>query len=220
MRTMAPPAVAVAVWGLVTGVAMVNNGLSPAMAIVMSLTVFAGSAQLAVIPLMADRAPHAVIWMTAALVNLRFVIFSAASRKYFTKLSFGQRALASYFNSDLGFALFIGRYGKATEFGTPEQWGFFYGSAGVNWVVWQVSSIVGILLGDVAPASWGLELAAIIGLLAVLIPMVKNRAALAGTLTAAAVSVAAVQLPLRLGVLLAVFFGVAVALTIEDRSAT
>jgi predicted branched-subunit amino acid permease len=215
---MTPPSIAIAVWGLVTGVAMVNNGLSPAMAVVMSLTVFAGSAQLAVIPLMADRAPLVVIWLTAALVNLRFVIFSAASRQYFTKLSFVQRSVASYFNSDFGFALFIGRYGNSRELGTPEQWGFFYGSAAMNWVVWQVASITGILLGDVAPASWGLELAAILGLLAVLIPMVRDRAGLAGTLTAAAVSVAAVQLPFRLGVLVGVFLGVAVALTIEART--
>lgn len=39
-------------------------------------------------------------------VNLRFVIFSAASRSYFITLPWRQRLLAGNLNGDLGFALF------------------------------------------------------------------------------------------------------------------
>jgi predicted branched-subunit amino acid permease len=46
----------------------------------MSLLVFAGSAQLAVIPLLAAGAPVWLIWATAACVNLRFLILSAQWR--------------------------------------------------------------------------------------------------------------------------------------------
>jgi predicted branched-subunit amino acid permease len=55
MRDMAGPSVGIAAWGLVTGVAMVKSGLSIPVALVMSLMVFAGSAQLAVIPPPARR---------------------------------------------------------------------------------------------------------------------------------------------------------------------
>ncbi len=79
LRAMAPLGVAISVWGLVTGVAMVNSGLSIPMAILITLTVFAGSAQLAVLPLLATSAPLPIVWVTALLVNLRFVIFAAAS---------------------------------------------------------------------------------------------------------------------------------------------
>ena len=64
-------------WGLVTGVAMVKGGMSVPLALVMSLLVYAGSAQLAVIPLLAVGGPLWVVWLTAACVNLRFVIFSS-----------------------------------------------------------------------------------------------------------------------------------------------
>jgi predicted branched-subunit amino acid permease len=67
----------IAAWGLVTGVAMIKSGLSVPLALCMTLMVFAGSAQLAALPLIAAGAPMWVIWATAFCVNLRFVIFSA-----------------------------------------------------------------------------------------------------------------------------------------------
>jgi len=80
VRSMAPLSLAIGVWGLVTGVAMVNAGMTMPGALAVTLFVYAGSAQLATLPLLAAGAPLPVVWATALLVNLRFVIFSAASR--------------------------------------------------------------------------------------------------------------------------------------------
>ena len=80
MFDMAGTAVGIGAWGLVTGVVMVKSGLSVGLAVFMSLVVYAGSAQLAVIPLMSAGAPLWVIWLTASCVNLRFVIFSSMWR--------------------------------------------------------------------------------------------------------------------------------------------
>ncbi len=212
---MMPFAAAIAVWGLVTGVAMVNAGLSVPIAILITLTVFAGSAQLAVLPLLITSTPLPVVWVTALLVNLRFVIFAAASRKSFVMLPWQQRMLAGYLNGDLGFALFSRRFADDTVNGTPEQWGYFYGGAVVNWVAWMVASIVGILVGASAPEAWGLNLAAYFALLAVLIPMVHRIPAAAGVLVTAVIAVATVHFPMRLGLLLAVVAGVAVAVGVE-----
>src|SRR5580765_3879783 len=59
-----------AAWGLVTGVAMTQSGLGVGLSILMSLTVYAGSAQLASLPLIASGAPIWVIWASAFCVNL------------------------------------------------------------------------------------------------------------------------------------------------------
>jgi predicted branched-subunit amino acid permease len=85
-------AVGIAAWGLVTGMAMVQSGMGLPLAVLMSVFVFAGSAQLATMPLLAAGAPLWVIWTTAACVNLRFLIFSAAWRPYLIGLPFGQAA--------------------------------------------------------------------------------------------------------------------------------
>src|ERR1700712_4079252 len=70
-------------WGLVTGVAMVKSGLSVPLAVLMTLTVYAGSAQFAALPLLAAGAPMWVICAAAFCVNLRFLIYSAQWRIYF-----------------------------------------------------------------------------------------------------------------------------------------
>ena len=57
VRDLAPQAPGVAAWGLMTGVAMVKSGLSVTEALLMALTVFAGSSQLAAMPLIQAGAP-------------------------------------------------------------------------------------------------------------------------------------------------------------------
>ena len=215
LRVMAPLGIAIGVWGLVTGVAMVNAGLSVPLALFMTLTVYAGSAQLAVLPLLAAGAPLPVVWVTSLIVNLRFVIFAAASRRAFVHLPWPKRVLAGYLNGDLGFALFSQRFADADEQGNPEQWGFFYGCAIGNWVAWQVASVAGILLGGLAPKDWGLELAAYLALVAVLIPMMHKAPAIAGVVTSTIVAVLTVTLPMRTGLLVAVGAGVVVAMAAE-----
>lgn len=211
LRVMAPFGVAIGVWGLVTGVAMVNAGLSIPACLVITFTVFAGSAQLAVLPLIATGTPLPIVWATALLVNLRFVIFSAASRKSFVDLPWQQRLLAGYLNGDVGFALFSRRFANDTVHGTPEQYGYFYATAMVNWISWQSASVLGFVLGGLAPTDWGLELAAYLALLTVLIPMVKKAPAIAGVLVTLVLAIATVGWPMRLGLLVAVLAGVAVA---------
>src|SRR4051812_35296 len=97
-------------WGLVAGLAMVSAGLSPAQAVVMGLLVYAGSAQLAVLPLLAAKAPLWVMYATALVVNLRYIIYSAVLAPYFERLSRPWRTLLSYIMVDAMFALFVGRF--------------------------------------------------------------------------------------------------------------
>lgn len=212
---MLPAGIAIASWGLVTGVAMAKSGVPVSYAIALSLVVFAGSAQLATLPLIVAGAPMPVIWLTALMVNLRFVIFSAALRPYFSNIRLRQRLFAGYVAGDLGFALFMQRYSNAVEKGTSEQRGYFYGGAATNWIAWQVSSIAGILLAALVPTEWGLGLAAVLALLAVLIPMLASMPAVVGVLTAGALSLVFADLPLKLGLLISIAVGVLAAVMME-----
>jgi predicted branched-subunit amino acid permease len=214
-REMLPAGIAIASWGLVTGVAMAKSGVPVSYAIALSLTVFAGSAQLATLPLIVAGAPLPVIWLTALMVNLRFVIFSAALRPYFSNIRLRQRLFAGYLAGDIGFALFMRNFASAHEKGTAEQRGYFYGGAATNWVAWQVASVAGIVLAALIPTQWGLDLAAVLALLAVVIPMLVGIPALAGVATTAALSVVLAGLPLKLGLLVSIALGIAVAVLLE-----
>ena len=213
VKDMAGAGVGVGAWGLVTGVAMVKSGMSVPMALLMSLLVYAGSAQLAVIPLLAVGGPLWVVWLTAACVNLRFVIFSSLWRSYFQHLPRAQRITLGYFSGDVIFVCFMKRYPQPVP--EPSQIPYFWGAAAVNWLGWQLPSIAGILLANAIPLSWGLGFAGVLALLGVLLSLLVDRAAWLATGVAATAAVATYALPLKLNILVAIAAAVLAGLAVE-----
>jgi predicted branched-subunit amino acid permease len=204
----------VGAWGLVVGVAMIKAGLSLPQALGMTLIVFAGSAQLASLPLIAAHAPAWVIFTTALVVNLRFVIFSAILAPHFAHLSWRTRAAMGYLSGDISVALFMQRYPEFVH--AQGKLAYLKGLVYPNWSAWQIGSIIGILLGSQVPSSWGLGFAGTLAILCVMLPAVVNKPAVAGVLVAGMVAVLAAGLPYKLGLLLAVILGMAAAMALEE----
>ncbi len=202
-------------WGMVTGMAMVKSGLTVWQALGMTLAAFAGSAQLAALPLIAANAPIWIVFATAMVVNLRFVIFSAAIGPHFAHLPWYRRIWHGYLTGDLTMGFFSQRFPASTVHQPAGKVGFFNGIGYPNWFAWQVGSIAGILLGSQIPESWNIGFAGTLALLAVLIPLTVNLAALAGVAVAGAVAVLAIDLPFRLGLLLAVVLGMVAAMLVD-----
>jgi predicted branched-subunit amino acid permease len=203
----------IAAWGLVTGVAMANSGMGVPLAVLMSLLVFAGSAQLATLPLIAGGAPLWVVWATAACVNLRFVIFSAGWRPYFGGLPLPHRLRLAYFCADLNYVMFMRRFPEPKP--APEQLPYFWGGVACNWFAWQVPSMLGIFLADRVPAHWGLGFAGTLALLGLMYSLLADRAAWIAAAVAACAAVAAYALPLKLNIVVAIAAAVAVGLLID-----
>jgi predicted branched-subunit amino acid permease len=213
---MRGPALGIGAWGLVTGVAMVKSGLSIPVALAMSLLVFAGSAQLAVIPLLAAGAPTWLVWAAATCVNLRFLILSAQWRPYFGHLPRAQRLRLAYFAADLNYVLFMRRFPEPRPH--PDQLPYFWGAMCTNWGSWQGLSIVGILLGDRVPGHWGLGFAGVLVLTGLVGSMLTDRATWAAAAVAAVTAVAAYALPLKLNIVVAIVAAVAVGLLVDHHS--
>jgi predicted branched-subunit amino acid permease len=213
LKTGTPALFGIAAWGLVVGIAMVKSGLTVPQALGMTLLVFAGSAQLAALPLIAAHAPIWVIFATALVVNLRFVIFSALLAPHFSQLPWRKRCLIGYVTGDLTTALFLQKYPSEA----PQQGKLSYlrGLLYPNWGAWQVGSIAGIFAGSAVPAEWGLGFAGTLAIICIVVPLVANRPTLCGVLTAAVVAVLAAGLPYKLGLLLAVIVGMSVAMLAE-----
>ncbi|ANN70862.1 AzlC family ABC transporter permease [Bordetella bronchialis] len=215
MRAVAPTLIATAAWGLVTGVAMVKSGLAESMALLMSLTLYAGSAQLTSLPLIASGAPLWLIFAAGFIVNLRFLVFGAALHPFFRHLPWPRRLALGYFTTDMGFVLFIPRFGDARVRGTREQLWFFIGVIAPGWFVWQGTSIAGIYLGALVPAGWSLDFAAVLALLAIVVPLATTRPMLAAIAAAALTGWIGQVFPLRLGLAAAVLAGVAAGMLAE-----
>lgn len=206
-------ALGIAAWGLVTGVAMVNSGMGLPLAVLMSLIVFAGTAQLATMPLIAAGAPLWVVWATAICINLRFVIFSASWRPYFAGYPLGQRVRLAYFTADLNYVLFMRRFPEPKP--APEQLPYFWGGCLTNWFSWQASSLVGIFLADRVPTHWGFGFAGTIALIGLTCSLLTDRATWVAAAVAGCASVAAYALPLKLNIVVAIAAAVAIGLLID-----
>lgn len=214
-RACAPTMPGICAWGVVTGMAMVKTGLTIPQALGMTFLVFAGSAQLASLPLIAANVPIWVVFFTAMVVNLRFVIFAAAIAPHFAHLPWYKRVWHGFFNADITMALFPRRFPAETVPQTTGKVAFFNGIGYPNWCAWQIGSVAGILLASQIPESWGIGFAGTLALLAITIPLVINSAAFAGVVVASVVAVATASLPYRLGLLIAVILGMAAAMAVD-----
>ncbi|WOP17167.1 AzlC family ABC transporter permease [Ottowia sp. SB7-C50] len=209
--------VGMTVWSFMTGVAMVKSGMSVTEAVLMSLLVFAGSAQLAAIPLIAAGAPLWVILATAFCVNLRFVVFSLHLRDYFMFLPRSRRLWLGYFTGDVTYVLFTRRFPKPaeTERQRRAQMAYLWGGNCCNWVFWQSFGFAGIFLGAALPQRWGLEFAGTLALLAVTCSLATTRMRALSALMAAAAAVVLFALPYRLNIVAAIVVAVAICLALE-----
>jgi predicted branched-subunit amino acid permease len=216
-RTGLPTLFGIGAWGLVVGVAMVKTGLTAFQAVGMTLLVFAGSAQLASLPLILAHAPVWVIFATGLVVNLRFVIFSALLAPHFSHLPWRQRLLYGYISGDMTVAIFLQRFPTAAPI--PGKLSYLKGLVVPNWAAWQAGSLVGIFLGSAVPSEWGLGFAGTLAILCITIPLIANKAALCGVLVAGTVAVLANGFPYKLGLLAAVFAGMLAAMTVEGLMA-
>ncbi len=212
-RDMLGVSIGIGAWGLITGVAMGNSGLPLWLMVGMSLIVFAGSAQLATLPLLAGGAPLWVIWATAACVNLRFLIFSAQWRPYVAHLPLQQRLRVAYFAADLNYVVFMRRFPEPKP--APEQLPYYWGGVAMNWTAWQLPSLVGIAVAGSVPLDWGIGFAGTLALLAIGASLLEGRATAVAGAVAGCAAVAAYALPLRLNIVVAIAAAVAIGLLMD-----
>lgn len=206
-----------AAWGVMTGVAMIKSGLSLWESVMMGVMVFAGSSQLAALPLIVGGAPMWVVLATSFCVNLRFVVFSAHLRPYFMHQKLAARLANGYFGVDLTYVMFTNRYPvpAADDAGRDAQQAYWAGNAAVNWIGWTGSGLLGIALANAIPMSWGLGFAAILSLVGVMCSLVNTPLRIVSAGVAGAAAVAAFALPFRLNILVGIAAAVAVCLVLE-----
>ncbi|MDO9149518.1 MAG: AzlC family ABC transporter permease [Hydrogenophaga sp.] len=217
VRDQGTVAMGIGAWGLMTGVAMVKSGLSVLEALLMTLIVYAGSAQLASVPMIAAGAPLWVILAAAFCVNLRFVVFSAHLRPYLMHLPRWQRLASGYVTGDLSYVFFARRFPRPGQ--SPDelarQQAYLMGNCAVNYIAWMLASVVGIVLANAIPTHWGLGFAGILALLGVLSSLASSPLRIVSATVAGAAAVVAWTLPLRLNILVAIACAVAICLVLE-----
>ena len=194
-RRIAPIGVAAFAFALSFGVLARASGIGSVEAIVMSATTFAGSAQFAVASILGAAGGVASAIVAATLLNARYAPISVSVAPVFVGGRL-RRLLESQLIVDESWAMSRrtdGRYDRR----------LLVGAGLVLYLCWVGGTVIGALAGDALgdPASLGLDAAFPALFLAILVPQVRSRRALAaavlgGTIALALVPVAPAGVPI------------------------
>ena len=194
---------------------MVASGIAPAVAMLISIVVFAGASMVAAAQLLASNTPALLVVLTTLFINLRFMMYSASLRLHFGREPLGWRLLMAYLQADNVYGLTVMRYADKPD--TPGERDFFMGAAIVVWAAWQLAVAAGILIGAGVPASWRLEFAAPLAFIAMTIPLLRDRAMVGAAIVAGLTVVASNTLPFKLSIPLAALAGIGAGLALERK---
>ncbi len=179
-------------FGFIVGLTAVQVGLGLPGAVVFSVVVYAGAAQLAALNLLGAGASLPVVVATALVINVRFLLYSASLAPHLAQQSRCRRLLAAYLLTDQAYAVSLVCFRDRLD--PRSRWRFYLGAAVAMWLTWQASTVAGALGGGTVPASVPLDFAVPLAFLALLIPNVTDRPTLAAALVAGTVAVAAAPL--------------------------
>ena len=156
-----PFAVAYAVTARAGGLSVLDTQL-------MSLVVFAGSAQFSAAGLFGQGAGALPILLTTFLLNVRHVLYGLSLGRAIP-MTPSQRALGAQFMTDEAYGMTIAS-GAST-------FGFYLGAALSLYLVWNLATLAGALLGGILPdpERLGVDFVFPLAFLGLLVPLLKGR---------------------------------------------
>jgi 4-azaleucine resistance transporter AzlC len=171
LRQAAPIIMGYVPVGAAFGVLASKTGLSLLSTVLMSVFVYAGSAQLIAVAMFAAGLSPLAIVITTLVVNLRHVLMTAALSQYVRSWPKWQLALFAYEVTDESFALHSARFARGDR---GRAVSFFINS--IAHVCWVLASFVGYLSGSAIPdvKPLGLDFALPAMFIALLAMQVKN----------------------------------------------
>ncbi len=216
IKDILPILMGVIPFGLIYGVSARGAGIVAPAAQAMSFIVFAGSAQFVTAQLIGAAVPWGIIVLTAVIINLRHALYSASVAPYLNRLHLFWQLILAYLLTDEAYAVAITHYQRPDD-ASRKHW-YFLGTGLALWSTWQASTAIGVILGAQVPADWSLDFALPLTFIALVVPMLKDRAGLAAAMAAGIIAVLAAGLPLKLGLLLATLIGITVGLCLEPKN--
>ena len=205
-------------FGVIFGALAIEAGMSLAETMAMTSIVVAGAAQLVALQMLVDQAPVWLIVATAAFVNLRMAIYSAAMAVYWKEAGPWPRILAAWFLNDQSYALSIRRYAEVQE---PERnrIALFFGIGTCCLTCWITASLVGAAIGTQIPDSWPVDFAVALVFVAMVAPWLRSWPNVIVAVTAASLSVALAGWGNGAGIIVAIAGAIAVGMLIGGRKA-
>ena len=205
-------------FGMIYGALAVKLGLPPPAAWAMSVIVFAGSAQFIGIQLIAQGTGGLVIVATTFVVNLRHALYSASVAPFIRQVPLRWKLLLAYLLTDEAYAVTITRFTQPDSSSAFNKHWFYLGAGITLWASWQISTAIGIFVGQLIPESWSLDFTLALTFIALVVPNLKDRASLAAAVSAGIMAAFSYAWPYKLGLFTAALTGIVIGMLIEARN--
>lgn len=196
-------------FGAVMGATFADAGLSVWQTGFMNVTLYSGAAQLATIELMKLQTATFVVVGTGLIINVRFILYSAALAPYMSSAPTWIKIFSSFTLTDQSYAAMTA---NVDSFETNnDAIKFYLGSALAMLFFWHLSTIIGFTFGNIAPSSLNLDYAVPLSFVALMIPSLKTNTHKIIALVSSILSLVLYSMPLRTGLITTALLSITLA---------
>ena len=154
-------------FGIIFGAIGIELGFGPYITYATSIIIFSGASQIVFFQLLSNGASSLIAITSSSVVSTRHLLYGAVVAQYLSKLSLMWKIFLSYLLTDQAFAVSQEFFKKNSN---DEYKHYHLLGAGLTlWIVWQLTTLIGILLGSIVPEELGLSFTIPLTFLALLI---------------------------------------------------
>jgi len=162
-----PLLIPVVPFGIIFGAIGIELGFGPYVTYATSIIIFSGASQIVFFQLLSAGASSIVAITSSSVISTRHLLYGAVVNQYLSNLSIYWKIGLSYILTDQAFAV-SNEYFKKNKRDKFKHY-YLLGAGITLWVTWQLTTIVGILLGSIVPEELGLTFTIPLTFLALLI---------------------------------------------------
>ena len=154
-------------FGIIFGAIGIELGFGPYITYATSIIIFSGASQIVFFQLLSNGASSIIAITSSSVVSTRHLLYGAVVAQYLSKLSLTWKIFLSYLLTDQAFAVSQEYFKKKPN---DEYKHYYLLGAGLTlWIIWQVTTVIGILVGSIVPDELGLTFTIPLTFLALLI---------------------------------------------------
>jgi predicted branched-subunit amino acid permease len=196
-------------FGAVMGTVCFEANLSLSQSMGMDFIVYAGAAQLAAIDLMTKNAASLIVILTGLIINLRFLLYSAALSPIVQRSNFLIKFFCAHTLTDQAYAVMSANENKLKSATDATQ--FYLGASVCMFITWHASVLAGYIFGNFAPATLSLDFAVPLSFVALVIPTIKNKNYLYVAVFSSVISLLLYTLPFKSGLMITALSSIGLA---------
>jgi 4-azaleucine resistance transporter AzlC len=204
-----PLTIPVIPFGIIYGVIAIEIGLSPLVAFCMSFIIFAGSSQIAFAQLFSAGASPLVMISSVAVINSRHFLYGAVLSQYLNKLNCYWKIFLGYLMTDQAFSVSLSYLKKNHK--KKNAHFHMLGSGFTLWFLWQLSTLAGIILGNIVPEQLGLTFAIPLTFLSLIISELRKKNHLIVIVVSGLASLVLYDFPFKIYIIVSAFLALGVS---------